>query len=54
MSLAQGISIMCGSSTMRLVSSGDTHNAVTVFVKAVEEADLDMDKNLLLMCPDFF
>lgn len=46
-----GLTVLCGSSTVRLVSSGKFHNSVTVFVKAAEEEDLVDGKNTIITCP---
>jgi len=49
----KGLTVLCGSSTVRLVSSGEYDNSVTVLVKAATDADLDFDSNLVMACPEF-
>ena len=45
--------ILCDSSTVRLVSSGDYKNSVTVLVRAANEDDLGNKKDVKMICPDF-
>jgi len=49
----KGLTVLCGSSTVRLVSSGEFDNSVTVLVKAATDDDLNYDKNLIMTCPEF-
>jgi len=49
----KGLTVLCGSSTVRLVSSGEYDNAVTVMVKAATDDDLDYEKNMIMTCPEF-
>ncbi|XP_023337529.1 corticotropin-releasing factor-binding protein [Eurytemora carolleeae] len=47
------LTILCGSSTVRLVSSGEYRNSVTALVQAATEDDLDITKNIIMTCPKF-
>ena len=38
---------------LRLVSSGEYDNSVTVLVKAASDEDLDFSRNLVMTCPEF-
>ena len=38
---------------LRLVSSGEYDNSVTVLVKAASDEDLDYNRNLVMTCPEF-
>ena len=38
---------------LRLVSSGEFDNSVTVLVKAASDEDLDYSRNLVMTCPEF-
>jgi len=49
----KGLTVLCGSSTVRLVSSGQFDNSVTVLVKAATDDDLNYDKNMIMTCPEF-
>jgi len=49
----KGLTVLCGSSTVRLVSSGEYDNSVTVLVKAATDEDLDYNNNLVMTCPEF-
>lgn len=49
----KGLTVLCGSSTVRLVSSGKYDNTLSLFVKAAGEEDLDFESNLVITCPDF-
>lgn len=51
--MEKGLTVLCGSSTVRLVSSGNFLNTVTVLVKAATEADLSFDQNMVITCPEF-
>ena len=46
--------ILCDSSTVRLVSSGDYKNSVTVLVRAANEDDLKNKNDIQMVCPDFW
>ena len=46
--------ILCDSSTVRLVSSGDYKNSVTVLVRAANEDDLKNKNDVQMVCPDFW
>lgn len=48
---AKGLTILCGSSTVRLVSSGAYRNSVTFLVEAATEQDMDTSNNILITCP---
>jgi hypothetical protein len=50
---AKDLTILCGSSTVRLVSSGEYRNSVTALVQAATEDDLDITKNIIMTCPKF-
>lgn len=50
--MSKGLTVMCGSSTVRLVSSGNFENSVTVYVSAATEEDLNENKNFILTCPE--
>jgi len=49
----KGLTVLCGSSTVRLVSSGEFDNSVTVLVKAATDDDLNYENNLVMTCPEF-
>ena len=49
----KALTVLCGSSTVRLVSSGDYDNSVIVLVKAATEEDLNYETNLVMTCPEF-
>jgi len=49
--IEKGLTVLCGSSTVRLVSSGTFHNSVSVYVKAASDEDLDFDRNMVISCP---
>ena len=49
----KALTVLCGSSTVRLVSSGSYHNSVVVLVKAATDEDLNYDNNLVMTCPEF-
>eukprot|EP00095_Tigriopus_kingsejongensis_P011020 maker-scaffold109_size355148-snap-gene-0.14 protein:Tk11020 transcript:maker-scaffold109_size355148-snap-gene-0.14-mRNA-1 annotation:"corticotropin-releasing hormone binding protein" len=50
----KGSTVLCGSSTVRMVSTGGNDNIVSVWARpAGHEDDLDFGKNHILMCPDF-
>lgn len=49
----KGMTVLCGSSTVRLVSSGSYTNSLTVLVKAAGEEDLDFSRNLVMACASF-
>jgi len=51
--MEKGLTVLCGSSTVRLVSSGNFVNTVTVLVKAATEDDLSFDHNMVITCPEF-
>ena len=38
---------------LRLVSSGEYDNSVTVLVKAASDKDLNYNRNLVMTCPEF-
>lgn len=48
---SRGLTVMCGSSTVRLVSSGNFENSITVYVSAATEQDLKENNNYILTCP---
>lgn len=48
-----GLTVLCESSTVRLVSSGNYENSITVFAKEAEEKDLDYEKNIIMICPNY-
>ena len=50
----QAMVILCDSSTVRLVSSGDYKNSVTVLVRAADEDDLKNKNDVQMVCPDFW
>jgi len=45
------LTILCGSSTLRLVSSGEFRNSVTALVQEATLDDLDTNKNIIMACP---
>lgn len=47
------LTVLCGSSTVRLVSSGLFNNEVSVRVKAAAVEDLNFQQNLVMTCPEF-
>ena len=49
----KALTVLCGSSTVRLVSSGSFHNSVVVLVKAATNEDLNYETNLVMTCPEF-
>ncbi|XP_040583823.1 corticotropin-releasing factor-binding protein [Lepeophtheirus salmonis] len=49
----KALTILCGSTTVRLVSSGRYDNTLTVDVKEAEEEDLNQSTNYIMMCPDY-
>lgn len=49
----KGLTVLCGSSTVRLVSSGEFDNSVTVLVKAATDDDLNYENNMIMTCPEF-
>ena len=49
----KALTVLCGSSTVRLVSSGSYHNSVEVLVKAATHDDLNYETNLVMTCPEF-
>lgn len=51
--LTKALIILCDSSTVRLVSSGDYKNSVTVLVRAANEDDLENQNDVQMVCPDF-
>ncbi|XP_023333201.1 corticotropin-releasing factor-binding protein [Eurytemora carolleeae] len=50
--IKKGLTVLCGSSTVRLVSSGDFENTVSVYVKAASDDDLDFNTNYVITCPE--
>lgn len=50
---AKGLTILCGSSTVRLVSSGAYRNSVTFLVEVATDEDLDSSSNIVMTCPHF-
>jgi hypothetical protein len=44
------MTVLCSSSTIRLVSSGAHDNSVTISASAAGEEDIDFN-NLIVMCP---
>jgi len=50
---SKNLTVLCGSSTVRLVSSGKFNNEVVVLVKAATEEDLDFQRNMVITCPEF-
>jgi len=51
--LFQGLTILCDSSSIRLVSSGMYENLVTVSVREAGEEDMNYEENVIMLCPDF-
>jgi len=51
--LTKAMIILCDSSTVRLVSSGDYKNHVTVLVRAAGEDDLENKNDVKMVCPNF-
>lgn len=49
----KGLTVLCDSSSVRLVSSGFYENSITVVVKKAEEEDMDYDKNIIMTCPAY-
>jgi len=50
---SKDMTILCGSSTLRLVSSGEYRNSVTALVQEATIDDLDSTKNIVMTCPQF-
>nr|AWT97556.1 corticotropin-releasing hormone-binding protein [Eurytemora pacifica] len=50
--IEKGLTVLCGSSTVRLVSSGNFENSVSVYIKAAEDEDLDFNTNHVISCPE--
>jgi len=48
-----GLTILCDSSSVRLVSSGKFENSVTVHVQEARDEDMNYDKNIVMMCPGY-
>ena len=48
-----GLTILCDSSSIRLVSSGMYDNLVTVSVREAVEEDMNFETNMLMVCPNF-
>jgi len=51
--MKKGLTVLCGSSTVRLVSSGEYINTITVLVKAATEEDLRFEENMVITCPEY-
>ena len=49
----QGLTILCDSSSIRLVSSGMYENVVTVSIKEAGEEDMNYEENIIMLCPGF-
>ena len=49
----QGLTILCDSSSVRLVSSGKYENSVTVAIDEAMEEDMDYENNVIMVCPDY-
>ena len=49
----QGLTILCDSSSVRLVSSGNYENSVTVAIDDATEEDMDYENNVVMVCPGF-
>jgi len=49
----KGLTVLCDSSSIRLVSSGYYDNTITVAVRKAEEEDMDYNKNIIMMCPAY-
>lgn len=47
------MTILCDSSSVRLVSSGKFENSVTVHVQEARDEDMNYDKNIVMMCPGY-
>jgi len=48
-----GLTILCDSSSVRLVSSGNYDNSVTVAIEEAVEEDMDYENNVIMVCPDY-
>jgi len=48
-----GLTILCDSSSIRLVSSGYYENLLTVSVREADEQDMNFEENILMVCPGF-
>ena len=49
----QGLTILCDSASIRLVSSGYYDNSVTIHIKEATERDMDYRDNLVMVCPGY-
>eukprot|EP00094_Tigriopus_californicus_P001472 TCALIF_01427-PA protein Name:"Protein of unknown function" AED:0.74 eAED:0.75 QI:0/0/0/0.5/1/1/2/0/94 len=46
--------ILCGSSTVRMVSSEGSENTLSIWARPADFGnDLDFDKNIIFMCPEY-
>lgn len=46
--------VLCGSSTVRMVSTEGSENTLSIWARPADYGDdLDFDKNIILMCPEF-
>jgi len=48
-----GLTILCDSSSVRLVSSGNYENSVTVAIDEATEEDMDYENNVVMVCPGY-
>lgn len=49
----KGLTILCDSSSIRLVSSGRFNNSLAVVVKEASDEDMNYQDNIVMMCPGY-
>ena len=50
---SQGLTILCDSSSIRLISSGNYENSVTITTEEAMENDMDYENNVIMVCPGY-
>ena len=50
---SQGLTILCDSSSIRLISSGSYENSVTITTEEAMENDMDYENNVIMVCPGY-
>jgi len=48
-----GLTILCDSSSIRLISSGNYENSVTITTEEAMENDMDYENNVIMVCPGY-
>ena len=49
----QGLTVLCDSSSVRLVSSGLYENSVTVYMREPKAEDLKYTSDVIMICPGY-